>query len=44
MVRGLTVFGRASAFLKNRLAAAASRRALSRKSMVWPRLSTARYR
>ena len=39
MVRGLTVFGRARALRKKRLAAAASRRALSRKSMVWPRLS-----
>src|SRR3954470_5883632 len=38
-VRGLTVFGRASALRKKRLAAAASRLALSRKSMVWPRLS-----
>jgi len=43
MVRGLTVFGWASALRKNRLTAAASRRADNRKSMVWPRLSTARY-
>ncbi len=43
MVRGLTVCGWASALRKNRLATAASHRADSRKSMVWPRLSTARY-
>ena len=44
MVRGVTACGCASALRKNRLAATASRRAESRKSMVWPTLSTARYR
>jgi len=43
IVRGLTVCGWASALRKKRLADTASRRADSRKSMVWPRLSTARY-
>jgi len=43
IVRGLTVCGCASALRKNRLAAAAARRADSRQSMVWPRLSAARY-
>jgi hypothetical protein len=44
IVRGLTVCGCANALRKKRLAAAASLRAESRKSMVWPKLSTARYR
>ena len=43
MVRGLTVCGWASALRKKRLVDAASRCADSKKSMVWPRLSTARY-
>src|SRR3954451_13835106 len=43
MVRGLTVCGCAKALRKNRLDAEASRLAESRKSIVWPRLSTARY-
>ncbi len=42
--RGFTVCGWVSALRKNRLATAAARRADSRKSMVWPRLSTARYK
>jgi hypothetical protein len=44
MVRGFTVCGCANALRKNRFAASASRLAESRKSMVWPRLSTARYK
>src|SRR6202161_4286861 len=44
MVRGFTVWGCANALRKNRFAAAASRLAESRKSIVWPWLSTARYR
>src|SRR3954471_16691251 len=44
MVRGLTVCGWANALRKNRFAASASRLAESKKSIVWPRLSTARYR
>ena len=40
MVRGLTVCGCPSALRKKRFAAAASRLAESRKSIVWPRLST----
>ena len=44
MVRGFTVCGCPSALRKNRFAAAASRLAESRTSIVSPRLSTARYR
>ena len=44
MVRGFAMCGCPSTLRKKRLAAAASRLAESRKSIVWPRLSTARYR
>jgi hypothetical protein len=44
MVRGLAVCGCPSALRKNRLAASASRLAESRKSIVRPPLSTARYK
>src|SRR6201747_2231201 len=44
MVRGFTVYGCTNALRKNRFAASASRLADSRKAIVWPRLSTARYR
>jgi hypothetical protein len=40
IVRGFAVCGWLSALRKNRFAAAVSRFALSRKSMVWPRPST----
>ena len=44
IMRGLTTCGWLSALRKKRLAALVSRRGESRMSMVWPRLSTARYR
>jgi hypothetical protein len=42
IVRGFTVCGWASALRKKRFASAVSRQAESRKSIVWPHLSTAR--
>ena len=44
ITRGTGLPGELRAFRKNRLAAAASRLAVSRKSIVWPVESTARYR
>jgi hypothetical protein len=44
IVRGFTVGGWPNALRKKRLADSASRLAESRKSIVWPWLSTARYR
>ena len=44
ITRGCGLAGSSNVLRKNRLAAAASRLAVSRKSMVWPAESTARYR